>query len=221
MSAGPQDAPATASRVLLVIAGTAVSHAAILRTAELAGGSVVTVIGIGSEQGSRAAIPSQSPNRSSRTIPAYPSTPPVSGRLACLDASAQRMAGQRPPPGGTGASVHPSGDNPLPEQVRRTVALAMSVLDDAGVAALGHIAVTGSPARAVVRMARSRGARVVVLDETGPPPGARGPGSGSGAPSGGGADDGCLAAQLRRRMFGSGIVVVVPNDRGGRWVVPS
>jgi hypothetical protein len=117
--------------------------------------------------------------------------------------------------------VHPSGDNPLPEQVRRTVALAMSVLDDAGVAALGHIAVTGSPARAVVRMARSRGARVVVLDETGPPPGARGPGSGSGAPSGGGADDGCLAAQLRRRMFGSGIVVVVPNDRGGRWVVPS
>jgi hypothetical protein len=118
-----------------------------------------------------------------------------------------------------GGLAHPSGDNPLPEQVRRTVALAMSALDDAGVAALGHIAVTGSPARAVVRMARSRGARVVVLDETGPSAGARGPGSG--ADSGGGADDGCLAAQLRRRMFGSGIVVVVPNDRGGRWVVPS
>jgi hypothetical protein len=37
-----------------------------------------------------------------------------------------------------------------PGQVRRAVALAMSVLENTGVMALGHIAVTCSPARAVL-----------------------------------------------------------------------
>jgi hypothetical protein len=175
MSAAPQHAPA-ASTVLLVIAGPAVSHAAIARTAELAAGSVVTVIGVGSEHPPGAARPDQ-PAR----------TPPVSGRAAGRDAPAV-------PPGA------------VPEQVRRTVALAISVLDDAGVTALGRIALTGSPARAIARAARARGVRVVVLDEAGP---LAGP-----------ADSG-LAAELRRRMYGSGIVVMAPNDRGGRWVVPS
>jgi predicted deacylase len=77
-----------------------------------------------------------------------------------------------------------------PEQLRRSVALAMSVLENAGVVALGHIAVTGSPARTLARVARARGARVVVLDQLG-------------LSAGGG-----LAAELRRRMYGSGIVVV-------------
>lgn len=77
-----------------------------------------------------------------------------------------------------------------PEQLRRSVALAMSVLENAGVVALGHIAVTGSPARTLARVARARGARVVVL-------GCSGPRASAG-----------LAADLRRRMYGSGIVVV-------------
>jgi hypothetical protein len=84
------------------------------------------------------------------------------------------------------------------EQVRRAVALAMSVLENTGVMALGHIAVTGSPARTVARVARARGARVVVLDQPGG-----------------------LAAELRRRMYGSGIVVVSATERGSRGVVPS
>jgi hypothetical protein len=49
-----------------------------------------------------------------------------------------------------------------PEQVRRAVALAMSVLENTGVMALGHIAVTCSPARTVARRARARGARAVL-----------------------------------------------------------
>lgn len=88
------------------------------------------------------------------------------------------------------------------EQVRRAVALAMSVLENTGVMALGHIAVTGSPARTVARVARARGARVVVLDY-------------QGQASGG------LAAELRRRMYGSGIVVVSAAERGNRGAVPS
>jgi hypothetical protein len=138
-------ASAVSSPVLLVLTGGTVSQAAICRTAELAGGAPVTVIG---------------------------------------------MAGTEP------------------EQVRRAVALAMSALEDTGIAALGHVAVTGSPGRAVARVARARGARVVVLDRgpTGPAhPGS--PGS-AGRPGG-------LAAELRRRMYGSGVIVVAPDELGG------
>ena len=79
--------------------------------------------------------------------------------------------------------------------MRRAVALAMSVLENTGVMALGHIAVTGSPARTVARVARARGARVVILDQP------------------------CaLAAGLRRRMYGSGVVVVSAAGRGYRRV---
>jgi hypothetical protein len=220
MSAAPQDAPAAASRVLLVIAGTAVSHAAIARTAELAAGSVVTVIGVGSERTAGAG----SPNRSSRTVPADSQTRPVSRRVVYPGAPAERARSRQPtqagmtgpappsgrPPTALRAAERPAADGTEPEQVRRVVALAMSVLDDAGVTALGRIALTDSPARAIARAARARGARVVVLDE-----------AGSLACAGGGAADSGLAAELRRRMYGSGIVVVAPNDHGGRWVVPS
>jgi alpha-beta hydrolase superfamily lysophospholipase len=119
-----------AAAVLLVIAAGAVSQTAIARTAELAAGAPVTVVGVAAS----------------------------------------------PPPENT-------------EQLRRAVALAMSVLENTGVMALGHIAVTGSPARTIARVARARGARVVVLDH-------------QGQASGG------LAAELRRRVYGSGIVVV-------------
>ncbi len=143
MRAAARNAPAARSPVLLFVAGGAVSQAAIARTAELAAGSAVTVIGVSSS---------------------------------------------------------PPGENT--EQLRRAVALAMSVLEHTGVMALGHIAVTGSPARTVARVARARGARVVVLDH-------------QGQASGG------LAAELRRRMYGSGIVVISAAERGTRWVVPS
>ncbi len=105
------------------------------------------------------------------------------------------------------------------------MALAMSVLESTGVMATGHVAVTGSPARAVVRMARACGARVVILDQpapsgTGQPvhvdlstsaegrgdAGRRGPGTAG------------LMAELRRRMYGSGIVVLAETDRRGGWV---
>ena len=76
----------------------------------------------------------------------------------------------------------------------------MSVLEDTGVMAMGHI-VTGSPARAVARMARTGGARVVILDTD-----ARGAGAAG------------LMAELRRRMYGSGIVVLAETDRRGGWV---
>jgi hypothetical protein len=95
-----------------------------------------------------------------------------------------------------------------PEQVRRAVAHAMSALEDTGVAALGHVAVTGSPGRAVARVARARGARVVVLDR-----GPTGPAHPAG-PGAAGRQEG-LAAELRRRMYGSGIIVVAPDDLGG------
>jgi len=161
-AAQPGREPAARSPVLLVVAGGTVSQAAIARTAELAAGAPVTVVGVGSGQ-----------SLSSRTEGGPP---------------AKTAAGQQA--------------NAEPEQLRRAVALAMSVLENTGVMALGHIAVTGSPARTVARVARARGARVVVLDH---------PGQGCGG----------LAAELRRRMYGSGIVVVSAAERGTRWVVPS
>jgi hypothetical protein len=133
------------SPVLLVLTGGTVSQAAICRTAELAAGAPVTVIGTAGTE---------------------------------------------------------------PEQVRRAVALAMSALEDTGVVALGHVAVTGSPGRAVARVARARGARVVVLDRG--PAGPARPGSPGSAGRPGG-----LAAELRRRMYGSGVTVVIPEALGG------
>jgi hypothetical protein len=165
------------TRVLLVVAGSTVSQAAIFRTAELAQGAPVTVIGLGE---------------------GYPSR--------TEDGPAEEPHGGQP--GRTG----PPGVNT--EQLRRAVALAMSVLENAGVAALGHVAVTDSPARAVARIARARGARVVVLDQRGLPNADRGAGPGvGGSRSGGG---GRLAAELRRRMYGSGIVVVSAGDDGAK-----
>jgi hypothetical protein len=148
--------------VLLVVTGGAVSQAAIARTAELAAGVPVTVVGLSATE-----IP--------RTHAASVWHPHLT----------QSAAG------------------PEPEQVRRTVALAMSVLEDTGVVAMGHI-VTGPPARAVARVARARGARVVILDQSGPTTG--------GQPAGG------LMTELRRRMYGSGIVVLAETDRRGGWV---
>jgi len=144
--------PAQHGPVLLVVAGGAVSQAAIARTAELAAGAPVTVVGIGSND------------------------------------SSETGAASSPPP-----KVSPQSAEP--EQVRRTVALAMSVLENTGVAAMGHVSVTGSPARAVARVARARGVRVVILDQSG-----------------------ALAVQLRRRMYGSGVVVLAATDHRGGWV---
>ena len=135
---------AVSSPVLLVLTGGTVSQAAICRTAELAGGALVTVIGTA----------------------------------------------------GTGS-----------EQVRRAVAHAMSALEDTGVAALGHVAVSGSPGRAVARVARARGARVVVFDRGPADPAHPASPGGAGRPEG-------LAAELRRRMHGSGIIVVAPDGLG-------
>jgi hypothetical protein len=53
------------------------------------------------------------------------------------------------------------------------------------------------------RVTRADGARVVILDQVSP------------LASGG------LATELRRRVYGSGIVVVTANDRGGRWIMPA
>jgi hypothetical protein len=79
------------------------------------------------------------------------------------------------------------------EQVRRTVAEAMSAVEALGATALGHIAVTSSPGRTLVRLARTRGARAVVLD--GSPVAAAGSGGGG------------LAVEFRRRVHGSGLIV--------------
>jgi len=155
-SAGTTPRPGGAGPVLLVVAGAAVSPAAIARTAELAGGAPVTVIGL-------------STSETSRTHAASPWHP------------------------------HLNHSGTEPELVRRTVALAMSVLEDTGVVAMGHI-VTGPPARAVARVARARGARVVILDQPRP--------SSGGQPAAG------LMAELRRRMYGSGIVVLAGDSRG-------
>lgn len=90
-----------------------------------------------------------------------------------------------------GVRTRPPGDA---EQVRRAVALAMTALENTGVMAHGHIAVTGSPARAVARIARARGARLVVLDKRGA------------------AEAVAFGAELRRRMYGSGIVVLSATE---------
>jgi hypothetical protein len=145
--------PAVGGPVLLVVAGGAVSQAAIARTAELAGGAPVTVLGVGSTEISRTNPASSHPRRPTRD----------------------------------------AGESPEP--VRRTVALAMSILEDTGVMATGHIAVTGSPVSAVARLARACGARVVILDQSAG-----------------------LMAELRRRMYGSGVVVLAENARPGRRV---
>ena len=60
--------PAASSPVLLVVAGGAVSQAAIARTAELAAGAPVTVVGVGSGQ------------LSSRTNGGPPANPAVGAR---------------------------------------------------------------------------------------------------------------------------------------------
>ena len=49
----PSPAPRTTGPVLLVVAGGAVSQAAIARTAELAAGAPVTVVGVGTTEISR------------------------------------------------------------------------------------------------------------------------------------------------------------------------
>jgi hypothetical protein len=164
----PRPAPGAAGPVLLVLAGGAVSHAGISRTAELAAGAPVTVLGVGS------------------------------------------------------TAHHVS---PTPEQVRRTVALAMSILEDTGVMATGHVAVTGSPARAVARLARACGARAVILDQSGPSGGGQsvhsdvgGSAAGQGSSGRGGAGTVGLMAELRRRIHGSGIVVLAETGRRGGWV---
>ena len=157
MSAAAQQVPAVSSPVMLVVAGDTVSRAAISRTAQLAAGAAVTVIGVGQAG----------------------------------------MGGRAVPPCGGSSEGWPAETGA--EQVRRAVALAMSMLENAGVMALGHIAVTGPPARTVARVARARGARVVVLD----------------TPSG-------LATELRRRVYGSGIAVVSATEPdAGRRVSPS
>lgn len=165
------DGTAAISPVLLVLLGGTVSQAAICRTAELAAGAPVTVIGIGCGPGH-----------------ASPGSQAGGGR-------------------GPGAAQ--------PEQVRRAVALAMSALEDTGVAALGHIAVTGSPGRTVARVARARGARIVVLDQAGGLALGRGgiPGGSPGAHGRPGGPGGGLAAELRRRMYGSGITVISAANR--------
>ncbi len=89
------------------------------------------------------------------------------------------------------------------EQVRRTVAEAMSAVEALGATALGHIAVTRSPGRTLVRLARTRGARAVVLD-----------GSLAAPAAGSGGSD--LAVELRRRVHGSGLIVeAAASERGG------
>jgi hypothetical protein len=168
----PPPAPRTTGPVLLVVAGGAVSQAAIARTAELAAGAPVTVVGVGTTEISRTEAASSPPLNS--TPAAGKTRPQVPSTLTCE-----------------------------PEQVRRTVALAMSVLESTGIVAVGHI-VTGSPARAVARVARARGARVVILDQPGP--------SCGGLPAVG------LMAELRRRMYGSGTIVLAETDRRGGWV---
>jgi hypothetical protein len=105
------------------------------------------------------------------------------------------------------APVQPAPAQPAPvptraagEQVRRTVAEAMSAVEALGATALGYIALTRSPGRTLVRLARTRGARAVVLDGC--------PAAGSGG--------GDLAAELRRRVHGSGLIVeAAASERGG------
>jgi hypothetical protein len=230
----PPPAPGITGPVLLVVAGGAVSQAAIARTAELAAGAPVTVVGIGSTEISRTDACSSRPSRPDhpagearqRVSPSHPgqagSTSGPSPRPGALgnpgppSLRARQAEGSGGPPSRAGAES---------EQVRRTVALAMSVLENTGVTATGHVAVTGSPARAVARMARACGARVVILDQPGHSvAGQQGHvgGSGSAAGRGSAVRDGAgsagLMAELRRRMYGSGIVVLAETARRGGWV---
>jgi hypothetical protein len=188
----PQPAPVITGPVLLVVAGGAVSQAAIARTAELAAGAPVTVVGIDTSGISQTGTASR--------WPAHPARSAVGARQ----------------PGGSPRCSPRAGNEP--EQVRRTVALAMSVLEDTGVMAMGHI-VTGSPARAVARMARVGGTRVVILDQPRPSGGGQSaiPGASMTA-EGRSAGTVRLMAELRRRMYGSGIIVLAETDRRGGWV---
>jgi hypothetical protein len=190
--ATPQPAPGIAGPVLLVVAGGTVSHAAIARTAELAAGAPVTVVGIDTSEISQ-------PDAASHW-PAHPTRSAVRARH----------------PGGSPGCSPRSGSEP--EQARRTVALAMSALEDTGVMAMGHI-VTGAPARAVARMARACGTRVVILDQPRPSGGGQSaiPGVSMTA-KGRSAGTIRLMAELRRRMYGSGIIVLAETDRRGGWV---
>jgi len=203
--------PAAAGPVLLVVAGGAVSQAALTRTAELAAGAPVTVVGVETTEAAR--------TNAASPRPAHPTHPSGRPRPAGLSSRANLpgTAGQPSPrvsaAGGSGSSS--TRADTAPEQVRRTVALAMSVLENSGVVATGHI-VTGSPARAVARVARARGARVVILDQPGLPSAAQPPGSPPSYPDAGGA--GGMMAELRRRMYGTGVVVVAETGRRGGWV---
>lgn len=215
--------------VLLVVAGGAVSHAAIARTAELAAGAPVTVVGVGTAESSRtSAVSAPSRPQSHNAGPdgqRVPSPRPAQGAgpLPSPWAGFAGRTGKPSPqggsPGGSGGSS-PHGDiaaGSEPEQVRRTVALAMSVLEATGVMATGHVAVTGAPARAVARVARACGARVVILDQTGPGSGTP-PARAGARPSRAGTGTGGLMAELRRRMYGSGVVVLAETNRRGGWV---
>src|ERR1700722_15520386 len=212
----PRPAPGIVGPVLLVVAGGAVSQAAIARTAELPAAAPVTVVGVGSTEISRTDSASSRPlsptHQAGETRHRVPSPQPTSARGSAGPSLRPALAG------GSGGSSPRAGTEP--EQVRRTVALAMSVLENTGVMATGHVAVTDSPARAVARMARACGARVVIIDQQGP--------AASGQPAsfgvsrtgagGGGARTAGLMAELRRRMYGSGIVVLAETDRRGGWV---
>lgn len=171
MSTAAHHAPAVCSPVLLVVTGGRVSQTAITCAAELAAGGPVTVIGVGPTIQAGMGDGDDSPH-AGMPAGAWGDGPPT-----------REVPGGRPP----GTST---------EDVRRAVALTMSVLENTGVTALGHIAVTGPPARAVARTARARRARAVVLDQA----------------------DG-LAPELRRSVYGSGIVVVAATERDGRAVV--
>jgi Universal stress protein family len=167
--------------VLLVVAGSVVSHAAIARAAQLAAGTPVTVVGVGRNDLSRTELGCTSRPAANPCwgVPSPPSSP---------------ARGSEP-------ETHRTDEEP--EQVRRAVALAMSALENTGVVGKVRI-VTGSPARAVARVARSSGARVVILGQPGTALRHR--------PADG------FVTELRRRMHGSGVVVLAETDLRGGWV---
>ena len=167
--------------VLLVVAGSMVSQAAIARVAELAAGTLVTVVGVGR-------------NDLSRTDPGCARRPAAKPCWGAPSPPSSPAEGRKP-------ETHRADEEP--EQVRRAVALAMSALENMGAVAKVRI-VTGSPARAIARVARSSGARVVLLDQPGTVVRHR-------------AADG-FVTELRRRMHGSGVVVLVETDRRGGWI---
>jgi hypothetical protein len=69
-------------------------------------------------------------------------------------------------------------------------------------------------------MARSCGARVVILDQSGTSAGGQLVHPGGNGIAAGRRDAGAvgLMAEVRRRMYGSGIVVLAETDRRGGWV---